>query len=336
MADESTCVEQRRPLGAYSILRTPDLDEARAGVAGVLSPHDLRISRQGDCLDTELCHVSLGGVSINRLRYGATVDIDVGCTKDFLLVMMPLAGSSEIRCGDASIRSTAQLASVVSPTLPLRMHSANGADQIMVRIDRALIERQCMQHLGRELRRPIEFALGMDLTGSTGQSWSGLIRYLVGELDRDAGVFSSPHARAQVQQLIVTTLLLAQPHHYRDELMRPARAIAPAFVRRAEEHIAAHADEPLTIGDLAAHVSVSASALFAGFREFRNTSPMAHLRHVRLQRVNAELLAAGSGEATVTETALRWGFTHLGRFASDYRRLFGESPSATLKNRTRA
>ena len=246
--------------------------------------------------------------------------------------MMPLAGSSDIWCGDAAIRSTPDMASVVSPTLPLRMRSQDDADQIMVRIDRSLLERQCAQHLGHELRRPIEFALGMDLSSPGGLSWCGLVRYLVSELDRENNVFTSPLTRVHVEQLVIATLLLAQPHRYRDELTRPARSIAPAFVRRVEEYIAAHADEPLTIGDLAAHAGISTSALFAGFRDFRDTSPMSHLKRIRLQRVREALQSSGSGDATVTEVALRWGFRHLGRFASDYKRWFGESPSETLKH----
>ena len=70
-----------------------------------------------------MCYVLLGGVLINRLRYGAMVDIDVGRMNDFLLVMMPLAGSVEIWCGDAMICSTPDMASVVLPTLLLRMCS---------------------------------------------------------------------------------------------------------------------------------------------------------------------------------------------------------------------
>lgn len=319
-------------LGAYAILRTRDLDEARARVAGVFSPHHLCVARQDARLDAEMCHVPMGGVSVNRLRYGATVDIDVGRTNDFLLVMMPLTGSAEIRCGDATIRSTPTLASVVSPTLPLRMRSQADADQIMVRIDRALIERQCAQHLGHDLKRPIEFEVGMELSESGGQSWASLIRYLVGELDRPSNVFTSPLTRAHVEQLVVATLLLAQPHRYRDELLRAGRSIAPAFVRRVEEHIIDHADQALSVAQLAAHAGVSTSTLFSGFRDFRNTSPMAYLRQVRLQRVRDDLQASGGGDATVTEVALRWGFTHLGRFASEYKRRFGESPSATLKH----
>ena len=50
----------------------------------------------------------------------------------------------------------------------------------------------------------------------------------------------------------------------------------------------------------------------------------------RLRRVRFDLENA-QGEISVTETALRWGFSHLGRFAADYRKTFGERPSETAR-----
>jgi AraC-like DNA-binding protein len=52
------------------------------------------------------------------------------------------------------------------------------------------------------------------------------------------------------------------------------------------------------------------------------------LIHVR------KTLRDSSGIArNVTEVALDYGFMHLGRFSSEYKKMFGELPSATLKNR---
>jgi AraC family ethanolamine operon transcriptional activator len=44
------------------------------------------------------------------------------------------------------------------------------------------------------------------------------------------------------------------------------------------------------------------------------------------------LISPPSSE-TVTEVAFRWGFWHLSRFAREYRSMFGESPSETLRRR---
>jgi AraC-like DNA-binding protein len=108
-------------------------------------------------------------------------------------------------------------------------------------------------------------------------------------------------------------------------------SIAPGHVKRVEEYIRAHAHEPLTIADLASYAGVSASALYAGFRDFRNTSPIAYLRNERLQHAYDELLRTPLGKSTVADIASRWGFSHLSHFATHYKKKFGELPSDTLR-----
>ena len=56
---------------------------------------------------------------------------------------------------------------------------------------------------------------------------------------------------------------------------------------------------------------------------------MAYVRLARLKRVR-QALSDGSAQS-VTEAALRWGVTHLGRLSGDYRVAFGETPSETLQ-----
>lgn len=129
-------VAKSHALMSHVLFRVNDLDEARERVANVFSPHDLRVLATGEALDTRMCHVPIGSVSLNRLDYGATVDVDPGLTRDFFLVMMPLAGVSEVRCGKESVRSNPRWAAVVTPTLAFRMRVQQGCDQIVVKLDR--------------------------------------------------------------------------------------------------------------------------------------------------------------------------------------------------------
>jgi AraC-like DNA-binding protein len=52
---------------------------------------------------------------------------------------------------------------------------------------------------------------------------------------------------------------------------------------------------------------------------------------LKLSRARRELMLAHGRSVTVTEIATALGFVELGRFSVEYRRMFGESPSATLR-----
>ncbi len=324
-------VEKSHALMSHVLFRVNDLDEARERVANVFSPHDLRVLATGETLDTRMCHVPLGSVSLNRLDYGATVDVDPGLTRDFFLVMMPLVGVSEVTCGKESIRSNSRWAAVVTPTLAFRMRVQQGCDQIVVKVGRDLLERSCAQHLGRDPDRPIEFTAGMDMKSSQAASWCRLVELLVSASGQERGMLGSSLVRAHFGQMVVDALLFGQSNTYTEDLRRPAPPIAPHCVKRAEEYIRAHAARPIGIVELAEYAGASTRALYAGFQNFRNVSPMAFLKAVRLERVHEELMSDSARSETVTAIAMRWGFVHLGHFAANYKRKFGETPSQTQR-----
>lgn len=110
-------------------------------------------------------------------------------------------------------------------------------------------------------------------------------------------------------------------------------------VQRAIDFIEASADRPISTEDIAAAVGLSPRGLQQAFQRDLRTTPHDYLRNVRLGNVRRELLRASIGRASspalsyasVSMTATRWGFTHLGRFSAAYRARFDELPSATLR-----
>ena len=318
-------------LSGYQLFQSDDIERTRKTVAEVFCPHDLKVTGKNQKVDARMHHARIGAISVNRLQYGADVAIDPGQLDDFLLVQMPLAGEAVVTCGNATVNANPNVATVITPKLPLRMWWSGSCDKVLVRIPRDLLDRNCVRHLGHELRQPIKFELGMNLAEGGGKDWLRFVAFLVDELNQhDSTFLSSPLVRAQMVEMLVTRLLLCQPSNYRDALMQPAPPIAPYCVKRVEEYIAAHADQPITIIELANYADVSTRALYSGFRNFRNTSPMAYLKSIRLQRAHEDLLNAGHGDK-VTTIAMRWGLTHLGNFSADYKRRFGEQPSDTLR-----
>ena len=90
-------------------------------------------------------------------------------------------------------------------------------------------------------------------------------------------------------------------------------------------------DETLRLADLGRIASVSQHSLRSAFLRIHGTPPYRYLRALRLDEARKVLLASDAKDVTVTGVAMRFGFFELGRFSVDYRRAFGESPSATLR-----
>jgi AraC-like DNA-binding protein len=108
--------------------------------------------------------------------------------------------------------------------------------------------------------------------------------------------------------------------------------VPPPAVRRAAAFIEAHADQPVTLADIAAAAGLTGRALQGAFCRYYDTTPVGYLRTVRLEHAYAELQNTDATTGvTVATVARRWGWTSPGQFAVTYQRRFGEPPSRTLR-----
>ncbi len=331
--------------GGTRFLRTPlfsvhnrlfllnDRDSIRDQVGGVFKPHDLSLVEPGQNVSASMHHVSLGRLSLSRLEYGAAVRIDPGSLDTFFLIQIPLQGSAEINCDGRKFTSSPRCASFISPDTPVSMHWAADAPQLAVRLDREDVESHCAQHLGRRLETPLRFEPAFDLDKPGASYFLQLLSTLTDALTCADHPIHQPMVLKQFEATLINALIYGQPNSMQRMVgaLSSERRISPYFVKRSEEYILDHAHETLTVEQLADQAGVSVRTLFSGFREFRGTSPMAFLREVRMQRVHESLRHEES--ESVTDIALKWGFTHLGRFSQEYRKRYGELPSATLRYR---
>lgn len=126
--------------------------------------------------------------------------------------------------------------------------------------------------------------------------------------------------------------------------MQNAQALTPTIqsrscrdlVEQAENLAFADLDEPLHIPDLCRALGVSDRTLRKAFHKIHGIPPCRHLRMTRLSQARWTLLSADCKLVTVTDVATCFGFVELGRFAVEYRKVFGENPSQTLHRAFRA
>ncbi|MBO1332128.1 helix-turn-helix transcriptional regulator [Streptomyces sp. VRA16 Mangrove soil] len=179
--------------------------------------------------------------------------------------------------------------------------------------------------------RPLRFTSLTPVDRQRAAHWERLRGHAAGvaELGDEAG----PLLIGPLARLLAGTALQVFPNtHVGQEPSRvDTRDTGTSVTARALAYIDAHAHTDIGLADIAAAARVTPRALQYAFRRHLDTTPLSHLRRVRLASVHAELKAADPLRGdTVTRIAARWGFLHPSRFSAVYRAEYGCSPRVTL------
>lgn len=102
-------------------------------------------------------------------------------------------------------------------------------------------------------------------------------------------------------------------------------------LRRAIAFVETNPHRPITTAEIARAAHVTVRAVQFAFRRQLDTTPMAYLRRVRLDRARLDLRDSDAVSTTVGAVSARWGFLSASQFAAKYKAVYGESPSVTLQ-----
>ncbi|MDX2434493.1 MAG: helix-turn-helix domain-containing protein [Desulfobacterales bacterium] len=103
-------------------------------------------------------------------------------------------------------------------------------------------------------------------------------------------------------------------------------------IKLIKDYLVEFPQELVTVSQLCTITGASRRTLQYAFQEHYGLSPKTYLNNYRLNAVRRELKKCAPFKTKVNDAASLWGFWHMGKFAADYRKLFGELPSETLKH----
>jgi AraC-like DNA-binding protein len=153
-------------------------------------------------------------------------------------------------------------------------------------------------------------------------------------LDAAARVLAMPDAPSPLAEmarpmieLIAHALVSAQPPRSQKQSLIRQRQL----IRKAEAYLVHNKAQPLRIGQLCHETGLSERSLREAFHKLTGMSPLAYLKTEQLNRAYDLLRAGNPDETLIKNVALDNGFSHLGQFSRDYKQLFGELPSETIK-----
>jgi len=146
--------------------------------------------------------------------------------------------------------------------------------------------------------------------------------------------FASAAARVTAEQKLTREVrrVLAVPHAV-DPLGGRRALSRKQIIQKSMDLVDQHDGEYLSVAQLAAAASVSERTLRAVFEQYFGEAPVRFLKLRTLHQVRKALRGADPSLATVTDVATQFGVWQLGRFARDYRSLFRELPSETLRRK---
>ncbi|MEN0107195.1 MAG: helix-turn-helix domain-containing protein [Pseudomonas sp.] len=267
------------------------------------------------------------GVSFRRMSYRGELTTALPDLHDEITFVIPTAGTIVFKQKNETI-GTPALGLAVEKTSVRSVRFFDGHEQYGLSVRRGLFAERLSMLLGKPIVDKVRFQPTVDFNQAAFQGLKAIVDLATGN-EFDLLINASVLLPARLQEMLIDAVLDSWPHNYSEALHRPAPAIAPRHVKLAVEYLQAHPDVLVSGSELAALSNVSLRALQDGFRRFVGSSIVEYQRQVRLAR--AHHLLQDEGAPSVTDVALRLGFSNVGRFCQYFQSAYGLSP-AELKN----
>ena len=166
---------------------------------------------------------------------------------------------------------------------------------------------------------------------------AGRFRYTVREILRAsanstyfADSVGAKVAAAELQD--VTSAILKKPQPSIAKISGRPRLSRKNVLQVCNEMIEVRAGLPIRVADLVAATGVPERTLRQVFQDYFGIGPLRYLKLRQLNQVFAALRTADPKATHVGDILVAHGIWEFGRFSSNYRRLFGETPSQTLRS----
>lgn len=297
-------------------------DEVSSFINQHIGHHSLEVF-DSERMGSRLSFREFAGLGLSQVSYGSRVRVRSPELESIYHFQIITRGECAWgRDGERMVLGQGQ-ALMVNPYEKIDLEYSADCEKLIIKVPECVISDAAVSATNRLEGRSVRFRKApQDLKGSPGLL--KLLETVFAELEdpgTDPDTVSGPY-----REIILRKLL----HVFPNNAIEPeTQTHCPPALHKILQYIEQNLKQNIGIEDLSSMSNMSVRSIYNLFSRNFCTTPKSYLKQMRLQKLREELL--GGRVRNVTEVALDYGFCHLGRFSSDYRKAFGELPSETIK-----
>lgn len=324
------------PSPGYFSVSTSDLDHAeQVYFRSIAGAKILQVSDK-EKFKLKLDYLGFNSVSLISNSITSACSMEALLDKDDFRLVLALHAPSQFSWRGHSYLVSEKQGIVVNPSSKINVDRYSRSQTLVLKTSYSILKGHLELLTNQNIKGTLKFDKQIDL----GQGPGAYLYELMSRLSYDAQyndrLLQEPGIKRGYGELILGAIL-ALPHNYSHSLHPKGKPVyIPRIVTRAEDYMRSHFNELITISDLIRICRCSQKELFSSFKSSREYTPMEFLLEQRLQAARKELIEPGTAAYTISEVAHICGFAHLGRFAKQYRKRFGELPSDSVKRAVRS
>lgn len=285
--------------------------------------HQLTVLGRGN-IQSSLRYTDFAQLGLSHIGYGGEVRVQTPDIEAIYHLQIVTGGRCSWNFDGDILSLSAGQALMLNPREHIDLTYSNDCQKLIVKVPESVLNTACVAS-GKAVPKD-----GLCFTHRVMELKSSLafLRLLeaVYEEASESAVDLTSVSRGYAD-LLANKLLSIFPCNLQEPAGGPGSDRQLQQIRRyLEEHI----KEDISVEELADLCNISVRTLYNIFAKEVGTTPKQFIKQTKLHSLYQDL-KQGCSARNVTEIALDYGFTHLGRFSSDYRKMFGELPSETLR-----
>ncbi|MBV1790742.1 AraC family transcriptional regulator [Marinobacterium sp. D7] len=281
------------------------------------------LQKESNSSASHLKFKTFGRLSISELSYGSEVQLKIPPLGNFYHLQIILGGSCTWQCNGRHFLLRPGDSMIHVPSSEYSTTYSPDCKKLIIQIPKDFLQQSAREFGYLTSNEPILFNSTPVPFPNSGPAFN-----LLNDIIEQDGARLGDRAELYYAKLLSNAILntydsnlnqsecLSGPHHRHIELIR--------------DHVMDNLTTDIPVDQLASICRISRKSLYNLFERETGLTPSAYIRQLKLETVHSEL-SNNRRVRNVTEVALKYGFTNLGRFSAQYREHIGELPSETLR-----